>query len=147
MRAGIGTRAGAGHGEDLGRSGRLTARIAAARQVHRATTRLVFEEDRRPLWRGPPVTPLGQRHDHHPELATLLGQNVFVGTGRFGRRPPDHQPVGHEAVQALGEDVRRDPEPALEIREARHAGEDGIADDEQAPALAHQLESARRRTA
>src|SRR4029450_3609834 len=54
-------------------------------------------------------------------------------------------PAGHEPVEALGQDVGRDTQPALEVGEPRRAGEDRVADDQQAPAFADQFQRPRRR--
>jgi hypothetical protein len=60
-------------------------------------------------------------------------------------RPVLHDPGGDEVVEPFGEDVGRHPETLLKLREARDAGEHGIAQDQRAPALADQFEGTRRR--
>jgi hypothetical protein len=56
-----------------------------------------------------------------------------------------HETSGDEAVESRLEDVGGDAEGALEVGEAGAPGEQGVTDDQQAPAFAHQLQGARRR--
>src|SRR5437588_242504 len=97
----------------------------------------VAVEDGRTVWSGPPVAPLGKRDQRWRELTTLFGQQVFVQLGLLGVLVPSHDPGNDETVKAVSEDVGRDPESALKVAVAGRTGEEGVADDEQAPALAH----------
>ena len=66
--------------------------------------------------------------------------------GLLGVSVPPHDPGIDETVQAILEHVGRDPEGALEVAIAGRTGEEGVADDQQAPALAHHFKGARDRT-
>jgi hypothetical protein len=102
----------------------------------------VAVEDRRAVGSRPPVTPLGERDQGGREVAALLGQQVLVQLGLLGVLVSPHDPRVDEAVEAGLEDVGRDPEAALEVAVAGGAGEEGVADDQDAPPFAHHLEGA-----
>src|ERR1700682_1778797 len=93
----------------------------------------------------PRVAPLGQRDDDRFQRQPALGQQVFALLTRVSELPTLHEADFDETVQAPREDVRGDPQTALELREACAVTEHRVTQDEQTPALTHQLERARSR--
>jgi hypothetical protein len=91
--------------------------------------------------RHPAVAPAGERDDDGIEVAALLGETVLVA-----RRP---LLVGHaledavlgQLLQAIGEAMARGAEVGVEVLEAAHA-EEGVAQDEERPAVADDRERA-----
>src|SRR4029453_8060999 len=69
-----------------------------------------------------------------------VGQQVLEQFGLLGVSAPLHDPALDEAVETHLEDVGRDPEAALEVAVAGRTTEEGVTDDQQAPAFAHDLE-------
>ena len=90
------------------------------------------------------LAPLHQRVDRRPQLLAARGQEQLVAPRRV-RPPLDHARLD-ERVQARRQDRARDVEVALEVGEAAHA-EEQVAQDQQRPALADDLERARQRAA
>src|SRR5215207_5813260 len=91
----------------------------------------------------PFVSPLAERDDDRLQLEPLWGQQVLRLLAGRRRLPALHQAGRHEALQALGEDVRGDAQALLKLREARAAAEHRVAQDQQAPALADQFQRPR----
>ena len=77
------------------------------------------------------------------EVLAGRGQPVLVALGLLLVEPPLQDPGVDERVQPRREDVARDAEVALHVREAPHAVE-GLAQDQERPALAQDLHRARR---
>src|SRR4051794_25947554 len=93
---------------------------------------------RRPL-RDVAVAPLHEREQRDAELRPLLGQPVLVALGALAVANPLEDPLLDEPGEPVREHVARDAEALLELVEAADA-EEGVADDEQCPALADELE-------
>ena len=107
-------------------------------------TRFVLKDRGRALRRSPAVAPRGERHDDGFEVDSLPCDHVFgVFESRTSRL---HDACSNERLQASGENVRRDTEASLKVREPRQSPEQRIANDQEAPALAHDLERPGRRT-
>jgi hypothetical protein len=118
---------------------------AVTLQVHGdvTATRVMLVSDRRSVGRFPPVAPLGERDDHRLEVQPLLRQVVLpVPRGRWA---DPHEPLGNEKVETRREHVGRNPQTPLKIGEPCHRRKGRVAEDEQAPALARDLECACRR--
>ena len=79
------------------------------------------------------------------QLEALVGQAVLVALGAILVEAALQNPVADEGLEAGGEDVAGDPEPALEVLEAADA-EEGVAQDEERPPLPHDLEGPGHRT-
>ena len=141
----FGGHAGAGSGLHLGGLVHATARLAHDLVADPRTAHGVAVKDRRTVGSRPPVAPLGQRDERGPEVATLLGQQVLVQHGLLGVSAPPHDPGLDEAIEAVLQDVGRDPEAALEVAVAARTSQEGVSDDEQAPPFAHRFEGARDR--
>src|SRR3546814_656861 len=92
----------------------------------------------------PVVAPLHERHDHGEEANPLLGEAVLVAHGPLLVLHLLHDPLVHQAVQALGEDVAGDAEALGELLEAAGADE-GRADDHRRPPVAEDVDGARHR--
>jgi hypothetical protein len=87
------------------------------------------------------IAPLQQRHHDRPQVDPLLGQAVLEARGALLVGHAHEDALVDEAAQAVGEDVARDAEVALEVVEAPHAHE-RLAHDEDRPAVAEHLEGA-----
>jgi hypothetical protein len=87
----------------------------------------------------PSVAPFGQRDDGGSQVATLVGQQVFIVFRILGVVPALHDSGVDESIQAVLEDVRCDSK-LEEVVEAGGAGEQRVPDDQQAPPLAHEFE-------
>ena len=82
--------------------------------------------------------------EHGPQAGAEVGELVDRRGGRGREAPLGDQAGGFKRAQALGEDVRADAREArLEVGVALGAQEE-IADDEQRPALADDVERAGR---
>jgi hypothetical protein len=87
------------------------------------------------------VAPLHERDDRRPEVDALLAEAVLEALGALLVAPALEQALLGQALEAIGQDVAGDAEAALEVVEAADAQE-GVADDEQRPAVAEDLEGA-----
>jgi hypothetical protein len=87
----------------------------------------------------PSVAPFGQRDDGGSQVATLVGQQVFIVFRILGVVPTLHDSGLDESIQAVLEDVRCDSK-LEEVVETGCAGEQRVPDDQQAPPLAHEFE-------
>lgn len=87
------------------------------------------------------VAPFDQHDQGWSEFASLLGEDVLRTAGALGVGNALQQPFIAHQLESVAEDVRRDPESLLELLESRRA-EDGIAQDQQRPALTDDLERA-----
>jgi hypothetical protein len=103
----------------------------------------VLEENRSTVPRAPSITPVAQRDERRGEVAALLGGKVLVQLGPSGISTPLHDSGCHEAIESITQDVRRDPEAALEISISARTGEQRVADDEQTPSFPDSFESPR----
>jgi hypothetical protein len=88
------------------------------------------------------VPPLPQACECDVELAAFVGHPVLVALGPLAVADALQDPLLDEAVQPVGEDVAGDPEALLELLEAAQAKE-AVADDQERPGLADDLERAR----
>ncbi len=105
-----------------------------------AAAGIMFVGNRGPIRRRPAVAPFGESDNHRLEVAALFGQ-VVLGESRRPRRR-GHEPLLDEMFQARSQNVGGDAESQLEIGEPRHTSEGGVAEDEQTPPLARDLERA-----
>ena len=85
------------------------------------------------------VAPLHQRDDRRPEVQALLGQAVFVAGRALLVEPLLDDALLLQAGQAGLQDVAGDPQMSLELVESPQS-QHHVADDQQRPALAHDLE-------
>src|SRR5690606_15058530 len=89
----------------------------------------------------PLVAPLPEGHHHRPQGGALPGEHVDVPAARLVVAAALHDPGLAEGVQPVREDVAGDAETTLEVVEPGHA-EQGVADDQERPPLADDLERA-----
>jgi len=104
----------------------------------------MLDHDRRPFGiRGPAVAPPQQRNDGGEQLEALLGQAVLEAdaAARLAVGLLAEDALVDESLEARAEDVARAADCALEVREAPHAVE-SLAEDEQCPLLADDIERA-----
>jgi hypothetical protein len=87
------------------------------------------------------VAPLHQTRECDLEVAALLGEPVLEALGPLAVADPLEDPFLDQPVEPLGEDVAGDPKALLELFEAAQSKE-GIAHDQQRPALADDLKRA-----
>src|SRR6266542_2592304 len=87
------------------------------------------------------VAPVHQREQRDGELAPALGKPVLEALGPLLVADALEDAGVEESGEPGAEDVACDPEARLELVEAAYAEED-VPDDQQAPALAHELERA-----
>src|SRR4029453_527170 len=85
----------------------------------------------------PLIAPFGQGMENRPEAASSVGQEVFVAAGAV-LASLEH-PFGCGAVEQIGQHCAGDVEVGQKIVEAAYA-EKAVADDEDRPALADELE-------
>src|SRR5262245_31352345 len=90
------------------------------------------------------VAPLAQRRQGDVELAALRGEPVLEARRALAVRDSLQDRLRHQPVEPVGEDVPRNSEALLELVEPAQPEED-VADDEQRPALADDLERPRDR--
>src|SRR2546421_7230211 len=77
--------------------------------------------------------------ENRPEAQSSIGQEVFVAAGAV--LASFEHPFGDEAVESVGQHCAGDVEVGQKIVEAAYA-EKAVADDEDRPALADELERA-----
>jgi hypothetical protein len=85
------------------------------------------------------ITPFGQGMENRPEAQSSIGQKIFVAS-RAVLASFEH-PFGDETVESVGQHGAGDVEVDQKIVEAAYA-EKAVADDEDRPALADELEGA-----
>jgi tRNA G18 (ribose-2'-O)-methylase SpoU len=136
-RPGLDLHLGGGRQGTAARADRLLGDFRAAHAVQ--------VENGRPAGSGPPVAPFGERDQCGREVTSLAGEHVLVQLRLPGVLAALHDPGGDEAFETVLEDVGRDAEAALELVIPGQAGEEGVADDQQAPAFTDQLEGTRDR--
>jgi hypothetical protein len=90
------------------------------------------------------VAPLHQYEEGGGELASLVGEDVLRSAGTFRIWNALQHVLVAEQLQPVGEHVGGDPETRLEFLEPLHPGE-GVAQDQQRPALPNHLERPRYR--
>ena len=101
---------------------------------------LVSQHDRRPRrGGGVAVAPAQQLDDHRPEVEALRRQPVFVAWGALLVGDLFEDALADEAVEARREHVAGDAEALLHLIEATPS-EEHVAQHEQRPALAHELQ-------
>jgi hypothetical protein len=88
-----------------------------------------------------PIAPLKQPHQGRPKVEALLRKPVLEALGTFLIAVALEHALVHESSEPVGQDVAGDAEALLELLEASHS-EEGVADHEHRPAVAHQLERA-----
>src|SRR5207253_6856335 len=102
----------------------------------------VHELDRRAVAAGhPAVAPAGQGDDDGIEVAALLGEPVLEARRAVGVGHALEDAVLDELLKAIGEAMARRAEVGLEVVETPDA-EEGVAQDEEGPAVAHDGEGA-----
>src|SRR5262249_5432508 len=87
------------------------------------------------------VAPVEQRDHHWPQVEALLGEEVLVAAGMVAVLAALEDVLVDQALQACGEHVPGDAERPLHLAELATAQEH-LADDQDRPALADQLEAA-----
>jgi hypothetical protein len=97
-----------------------------------------------PVLPDPAVAPLHQREQHRNQIDALFGEHVLVPLGPLLIDAAPQDPLGHERLEAIAEDVRRDAEILLDRTEASNAVSD-IAQDQRRPPLPGDVERARDR--
>jgi hypothetical protein len=132
-----------GHGQDTVRLRGHAARSAACLLVDGATAVVVNNQDRWPGWRGPLVTPRHERNNHWRQIPALVRQQILDVVRMLGIASRRHESRVDEALETGGQDVRRQPKTPLKLGEAGDAAKERVANDEQAPAFANQLERSR----
>ena len=101
---------------------------------------LVADQHRRPVGLGEvAVAPVQHRDHHRPEVEALLGEEVLVARRALLVGALLEDALVDQQREAGGEDVAGDAEVLLDLVEAAAAVED-VADHEQRPALAEDLE-------
>jgi hypothetical protein len=85
---------------------------------------------------------LAQGGEYWPQVPALVGEPVVVSRWVLAVGDLGEHPGLDEAGQALAEHVARDPESLLEVVEAGHA-EEGVAEDQQRPPRADDLQALR----
>ena len=135
-----------GLGGDLARVQRLAAVAADHRRLRVVAALLVEQEQRRPGVAGEVlVAPAHDRDDGRIQVAAHRGQLVLVALGLLLIEDALEDPGARQRLQARREDVARDAEVALQLGEAADA-EEGLAHDQERPALAEDLHRAADRT-
>src|SRR5581483_148561 len=92
--------------------------------------------------RDVPVSPLHECEQRYAEVAAFLGELVLVALGPLLVADAFEDSVVDELLEPVGEDVAGDAETLLELLETAPA-EERVADDQQRPALADELERPR----
>src|SRR4029453_19055632 len=90
------------------------------------------------------VPPLPQTAEGDVEVAALGGESVLVAGRSLAVGDALEHALADEPVQPVGEDVAGDPQALLELVEAANP-EEHVADDQQRPALADNLQRPRDR--
>src|SRR4030095_892896 len=93
------------------------------------------------------AAPFPECLDHRSEAPALGREVILEPRWVLAVHPPGDQPARFHVLQPRGQRVGRDPrQRLLEIREAAWSVENKIAQDQNRPALADQIERARDRT-
>src|SRR5919106_2624803 len=93
-----------------------------------------------------PGAPVGEDEHHGAKLLPVLGELVDRGRGRRRQAPPPHDAIALELLEPGGEDVRpTSVKVGVEVGVAKLAVLDELADDQQRPALADDVEGVRDR--
>ena len=104
----------------------------------------VDDQVRRAVGRGVLVAPPHEVEDDGVEVAAAVGEPVLVPGRALGVAVALENAGVDQALEAVGEHVARHAQAALEVVEAPDAAE-GVAQDEERPAFADELERARDR--
>ena len=88
------------------------------------------------------ITPFGQGMQNRPEAPSSICQEILASAGAV--LASFEHPFGDKAIESVGQDRAGDVEVDQKVAEAAHA-EEAVADDEDRPALADQLERASNR--
>jgi len=86
------------------------------------------------------VAPLDHGHEHGNQIAALVGEKVLMADRAILVDAALEYAIVGEPAEAVGEHIAGDVEAGLEVAEAGDSGEEGIADDEQRPPVAGDLE-------
>src|SRR4051794_39598926 len=144
--AGGNGRARARLGRDLARVQRLAAVAAHERRLGVVAALLVEQQQRGAGLVGEGlVAPAHDRHDGGIEVAAHRRELVLEALGLLLVADPVEDPGAGERLEARGEDVAGDAEVALELGEPADA-EEGLAHDQEGPALTEDLHRAADRT-
>ena len=87
------------------------------------------------------VSPGQQRDEDRTKIAPARGQHIFVSWRPFAVLPALEKSRIDQRIKPARQYIRRDPETFLELIEAREPMQ-GITQNENAPPLAHALETA-----
>ncbi len=107
---------------------------------------VMFEFDGRAERCFPSISPGGQRDNDRTEFLAFLGEDIVEELEMFGVTALFHESLGYESFEARRQDVRRNAKAVLELSKTRPSPKYGVANDEEAPALANDLQRSRRRT-
>src|SRR5436190_468985 len=107
---------------------------------HRRAVAAPARDPRRAL-REVAVAPLHQREEGEAKLAALVGEAILEALGPLAVADALEDADVDEPVEAVGEDVARDAEAREQLVEPA-APERDVADDQQRPPVAHDLERA-----
>ncbi len=91
------------------------------------------------------VAPCEERNQDGPKVAGARGRYVFVPGGPFAVAPAFEQTRRDQRIEPAREHIRRNPETLLKLIEPGEPMQ-GIAQNKNAPPLAHVLEAAGDRT-
>jgi hypothetical protein len=101
----------------------------------------VAQDHGRTAGRRVAVAPLQELDDDRPQVHALVRQPVLVAQGPLAVRDLREDVLGDEALEARGEHVASHAQVALQRVEAAHP-EEHVAQHEERPALADQLQRA-----
>src|SRR5919198_4359748 len=87
------------------------------------------------------IAPLHQRQERDAQLAALLGEVVLEPLGPFAIADALDDPLVDESMQPIGQHVAGDAQAVEQLVETAEA-ENEVANDEQRPAVANELERA-----
>src|SRR5262245_16404237 len=137
--AGLGLEPGPGRELEVARDDRGAVRADEPHGERRAVASPA--RDPRRLFRDVAITPLHQREQRNPELASLRGEVVLEPLRTFAVADALEDPFLHQAVEAVRQDVTGDAEAREQLVEAVDL-EDDVADHEESPTVADELECA-----
>lgn len=114
----------------------FAAAVAAEVWADVAAATGVEGEPGRAAWRRiVAVAPLHEHDQGGSEFASLVGENVFGPAGTLWIWDALEHLLVAQQLESVGEHIGCDPEALLEILEPRYS-ENGVAEDQQRPALA-----------
>src|SRR5262249_21980819 len=110
-------------------------------RVDRRAGLRIDEKHARAFRREVPVSPREQRDENGTKVASARGEHIFVARRVFAVTAALEKASVDQRVEPSRQHVGRDAETLLELIEARQPVQ-GIAQNEDAPPLAHALEAA-----